>query len=107
MPHKLPTMKDAVSVSDLDCGLSEEILQDVRKTGVKAVMKDNMVACVLLSPEEYVRLVDKAEDARLYALAVERMSRYDPSKTISQEEMDARFGITKEDLSGWEDIELE
>ena len=48
-------------------------------------MKDNLAECVLLSPEEYLRMVDELNDARLLALAMERMERYDLSKAISQE----------------------
>lgn len=107
MATVFPTVKDAVSVADLDRGLTGRILQEVRETGAKVVMKDDAVECVLLSPANYARLVDELEDAKLYALAMERMSRYDPSQTVSQEDVDARLGITKEDLAGWEDIELE
>ena len=107
MATMFPTVKDAVSISDLDRSLVEQILKEVWETGVKVVMKDDVVECVLLSPANYAHLVDELEDAKLYALAMERMSRYDPSQTISQEEVDANLGITEEDLAGWEDIELE
>ena len=100
-------IRDTVSITDLNRGLAGKIFEDVKKTGAKVVMKNNVAECVLLSPEEYVRIMDELEDARLYALAMERMSRYDPSKALSQEEADARLGITEDDPSGWEDVEVE
>ena len=100
-------IRDTVSISDLNRGLAGKIFEEVRKNGAKVVMKNNAAECVLLSPEEYVRIMDELEDAKLYALAMERMSRDNPPRTISQEDMDARFGVTEGDLSGWEDVELE
>ena len=100
-------IRDTVSITDLNRGLAGKIFEDVKKTGAKVVMKNNVAECVLLSPEEYVRIMDELEDAKLYALAMERMSRDNPPRTISQEEMDAHFGVTEDDLSGWEDMELE
>ena len=70
-------------------------------------MKNNMAECVLLSPEEYVRLMDELNDARLEAVAAERLARYDPQKLVSWDEMMKKFGVTEEDLAGWEDVEIE
>ncbi len=47
------------------------------------------------------------DDMRLIAIADEKMSHFDLSRTIIQEEIDRRLGITEADLEGWEDIELE
>ena len=105
MSNVASAIKNTVSISDFNRGLAGKIFADVRKTGAKVVMKNNRAECVLCSPEEYVRMADELEDAKLYAVALERLSRYDPAKTISQEEMDAILGITEEDLSDWDDEE--
>ena len=84
-----------------------KVFEDVRQNGTKVVMKDDLPECVLMSPEEYVRISDECNDAKLLALAIQRMRNFDRSKLISQEEFDKMFGITEEDLEGWEDIELE
>lgn len=107
MSNVSSAIRDTVSITDLNRGLAGKIFEDVKKTGAKVVMKNNAAECVLLSPEEYLRIMDELEDAKLYALAIERLSRDNPPQTISQEEVDAHFGITAEDLSGWEEIELE
>lgn len=94
-----------VPISLFNVGLAGQIFEDVKKCGAKVVMKDDRAECVLLSPEEYAKMRDDLDDARLLALALER--RCDPSRTISQEEFDRRFGITGEDLTGYEEVELE
>ena len=60
-----------------------------------------------ITPEESEELKEELYDAVLLDIAMERMAHYDPSKTISQEEMYRIMGITEEDLIGWEDVEIE
>ena len=45
----------------------------------KVVMKNNAAECVLMSPQEYVQLIDEVNDARLLAEAAERMTHFDPN----------------------------
>lgn len=70
-------------------------------------MKNNVAECVLLSPEEYIRLMDEVNDARLLAIATERMAHYDPKTLVTQEEVDREFGFSAEDLEGFEEVEIE
>ena len=70
-------------------------------------MKNNTPECVLLSPEEYVRLIDALNDAELCSMANERMEHFDPSTLISGEEMMKKLGLTEEDLEGFEEVEFE
>ena len=94
-----------VPLSVFNEGRAGEIFAEVRHSGTKLVINsDDSTACVLMSPEEFS---DKFNEAILVGIAKERMSHFDPSRLISQEEFDRRFGITEKDLEGWEDIELE
>lgn len=70
-------------------------------------MKNNTAECVLISPDEYVRLMDELNDARLLAVASERMAHFDPSTLISEEEMNRRLGVTDDDLAGFYEVEIE
>ncbi len=63
--------------------------------------------CVLISPDEYVRLMDELNDARLLAVASERMAHFDPTSLISEEEMNRRLGVTEDDLAGFDEVEIE
>lgn len=70
-------------------------------------MKDNAAECVLLSPAEYVQIIDEIEDARLLNVAFERMSNYDSETTLSHEELKKELGITQEDLDQCGDVEID
>ncbi|WP_246541227.1 type II toxin-antitoxin system Phd/YefM family antitoxin [Peptoniphilus ovalis] len=54
----------------------------------KIVLKNNTPECVLLSPEEYSKLIEDAEDARDLLLANERLSNNYKDKLISQEDFE-------------------
>ena len=60
-------------------------------------VKNNEPEVVLLSPQEYVELM---EDQELFSLSLERLEHYDPSSVISSEEMDRELAFTQEELDG-------
>jgi PHD/YefM family antitoxin component YafN of YafNO toxin-antitoxin module len=96
-----------VSISQLNKGKAGQIFDEVKKFGAKVVMKNNEPECVLISPEEYLDMVERLEDAELYMIASEREKNFDESKAISIEEVYKKFGITEEDLEGYEEVEFE
>ncbi|MBR0311816.1 MAG: type II toxin-antitoxin system Phd/YefM family antitoxin [Oscillospiraceae bacterium] len=100
-------IENTVSISLFNKGLAGKIFEEVRQNGAKLVMKNNAPECVLLSPDEYIRLLDEMNDAKLASLAVERMSRYDPGSVISQEAVDSEFGFTPDGIADAEALELE
>lgn len=70
----------------------------------KYVMKNSLRECILFSPEEYI---DELNDARLLTVATCRMSHFNPSTFISQEQVDQEFGFAPCDYEDTDDIELE
>ena len=46
-------------------------------------------------------------DARLLAVATERMAHYDPSTLIPEEEMNRRLGVTAADLADFDEVDIE
>lgn len=100
-------IENTVSISQFNRGQAGKIFEDVRRNGAKVVMKNNAPECVLMSPEDYVKLLDALENAQLQVMAIERLTNYDPEKTLSMEDIDREFGFTKEDLEGFEDVEFE
>lgn len=54
---------------------------------------------MLLSPDEYIKLMDEVNDARLLTLATERMAKYDPEDTVSEDEVLKELGITADELA--------
>lgn len=107
MASVISAITNTVPISQFNRGLAGKIFEDVKQTGAKVVMKNNTAECVLLSPEEYVRLMDAVNDARLLALASERMAHFDPGSLISEEEMNRRLGVNSEELAGFDEVELE
>ncbi len=100
-------IENTISISLFNRGLAGKIFDDVKTHGAKVVMKNNAPECVLLSPDEYIRLLDEANDARLLAAATERMSHYDPATLIPQEQVDQEFGFTLSDYENTDDISFE
>lgn len=57
------------------------------------LIKSNPTECVLISPEEYIRLVDELNDAQLLNLAAERLAQFNPATVITQDQMEKEFGL--------------
>ena len=51
--------------------------------------------------------MDELNDARLLAVASERMAHFDPASLISEEEMNRRLGISDNDLTGFDEVDIE
>lgn len=107
MKSIMSALRDTVPINQFNRGLAGKIFEEVKKSGAKVVMKNNTAECVLLSPEEYAKLIDEICDARLLLLASDRMSRADLSKTVTQEEVYRELGLSAADLLGDEDVEFE
>lgn len=107
MASVVSAITNTVPITQFNRGLAGKIFEDVKRSGAKVVMKNNAAECVLLSPEEYVRLMDEVNDARLLAVATERMAHYDPSTLISEEEMNRRLGVTAADLTDFDEVDIE
>ena len=69
MKSVMSALRDTVPINQFNRGLAGKIFEDVKKSGAKVVMKNNTAECVLLSPEEYAKLIDEICDARLLLLA--------------------------------------
>ena len=107
MQNIASAIRDTISISLFNRGLAGKIFEEVKKSGAKVVMKNNAPECILLSPEDYLKLIDEVNDAKLMALAMQRMQNYDPEKTISEEEADRILGFSKEDMDDFEGVEFE
>lgn len=100
-------IENTVSISLFNRGLAGKIFDDVKNHGAKVVMKNNAPECVLLSPEEYIRLLDEANDARLLAAATERMSHFNPDTLITQAQVDQELGFSPADYENTDEIDFE
>lgn len=107
MPSVVSAIQNTIPISLFNRGMAGKIFSDVKEHGAKVVMKNNTAECVLLSPDEYIRLMDELNDAKLTTLAVERLANADPQKAIPEEKVWDRLGITREDLEKTGEVEFE
>lgn len=107
MSSGIDALTMTVSISEFNRGRAGQIFESVRKTGSKVVMKNNAPEVVLVSPDEYIRLKNELEDLEDLLMAQERLAHFDPAKLIDGEKFDKMFGITPEDLEGFEEVEFE
>lgn len=94
-------MTNTVSISELAKNVSKYCTN--LKEGPKVVIKNNKPEAVIMSPEEYVEMIDIIQDLQDSILALGRLD-YDKDKLISKESALKKLGISEEEL---EDIEVE
>jgi PHD/YefM family antitoxin component YafN of YafNO toxin-antitoxin module len=103
----IAALENTVSISLFNRGLAGKIFSEVKQSGAKVVMKNNTPECVLISPQEYIQLMDEVNDARLLAIATQRMANFNPETTVSAEEVQRELGITDEELAEMDEVEFE
>ena len=100
-------IRNTIPISLFNRGLAGKIFDEVKQSGAKVVMKNNAAECVLLSPEEYMSLIDEVNDARLLTLASERMAKADPAAFVSAEHLYDELGITQDALDAVGEVDIE
>jgi len=90
-----------VPISRFDNGEASRIFGEVRDSGCKVVVENDAPACVLMTPEQYQKLVELLDDQYLLALAEER-ERNGNGVTYSAAEVYAELDIEADD-----DLEVE
>jgi len=95
-----------VPITRFNRGEANKIFDEVKESGCKVVVKNNVPACVLLTPERFKAMVDMIEDQALLAVAEARVE-YNRGEMISFEEVLAKDGLTLADIDAMEDVEIE
>ena len=85
-----------VPISRFNKGEANKIFDEVRESGCKIVVKNNIPACVMLAPEKYKEMIDMIEDVYLLNLAEERLNR-DSKSTYPAEDVYNELGIESDD----------
>lgn len=89
-------IKNTISISMFNKGQAGKIFDDVKKNGAKVVIKNNNPECVLLSPEEYVNLMDEVNENSLWKIANDELSK--KNKIVTFKQLMKKYQITEEDL---------
>ncbi|MBI9088122.1 MAG: type II toxin-antitoxin system Phd/YefM family antitoxin [Desulfobacterium sp.] len=71
----------AATLSSIEAGDTDKII----------ILKNNTPKAILISIDAYEAMEEEIEDLRLTALALSRMQNFDPSESISHEEMMKKY----------------
>ena len=104
MTNYVNALKNMVSFSDFNRGQAGKIFNNVKSDGTKIVVKNNNPECVLVSVDDYLKMVEEINDMRALLIAVDRMDCFDGDlkNSFSQEEIEKMFGVNTEDCDGVE-----
>lgn len=90
-----------IPISRFNKGEANKIFSDVKKSGIRIVVKNNVPECVLMSPQSYQNLMEEYEDAILAAEAQKRLLQN--AKYKSHEDVMKDLGLEASDL---DDVEV-
>ena len=96
----------SVPISRFNKGEAGKILDELNSSGIKVVMKNNIPAGVLLSPERYLEVMEAAENYSLLMEANKRLETGESKEPLSHEEVLRRLNLTQAELDDVDD-ELE
>jgi len=100
-------MKQIVPISRFNKGEASKICEEVKETGVKAVLKNNVRVMMLVEPNQYDEMVELLEDYALLFEAEDRMKTAEIEGFLTQEQIMKNHNITQTDIDNTEDVELE
>ena len=98
--HVADMLDSLVPISRFNKGEANKIFEEVKESGCKIVVKNNIPACVLLTPEVYQEMLELIENQYLLSIAKKRTG----EKTYLHSEILAEFGLTEKELA---EIEVE
>lgn len=105
MTNLVSAIDGMFSVTDFNKGKANQIFDSIKTNRIGIVVKNNKPECILLSPEEYKRIMRIIEDHEDYSLALQRLSNNDMSQALSSREV--FFDVADEDLKQIGDVEFE
>ena len=73
MTNVISAITNTVPITQFNRGYAGKIFEEVKRSGAKVVMKNNAAECILLSPDEYVKIMDELNDMRLLTIVNQRM----------------------------------
>lgn len=87
-----------VPISRFNKGEANKIFEEVKTTGFKIVLKNNIPTCVLITPETYEKMMEIIEDYNLFMEVEKRMDSTKTGDFFSQETVMKKLGISETDL---------
>ncbi|MCM1220998.1 MAG: type II toxin-antitoxin system Phd/YefM family antitoxin [Lachnospiraceae bacterium] len=100
-------LQSLVPISQFNKGQAAKIFDRLHSEKELIVLKNNQPSAIILSPEEYTRLTEIEEDYFLLLEANKRMEDNEDHKTISFDSVMSDLGISEDELSDMEDVNIE
>lgn len=101
------TLNSLVSITQFNKGQASRIFDRLNTEKQLIVLKNNIPSAVIISPDEYVRLSEIAEDYYLLLEAQERLKNNSGQKTLSFNDVMQNYGISESDIENAEDLDIE
>ena len=101
------TLNSLVSITQFNKGQASRIFDRLSSEKQLIVLKNNVPSAVIISPEEYIRLSEIAEDYYLLMEAQSRLKNNEGKESLSFEEVMRIYDISEEDIENAEDLEIE
>lgn len=100
-------LKSLVPISQFNSASAIKIFDRLQSERELIVLDDNQPSAIILSPEEYTRLVEIEEDYYLLLEAGRRLDDNGNAPTVSMDAIMAKLGISEEEIAEAEDVEIE
>lgn len=100
-------LQSLVPISQFNKGQAAKIFDRLHSEKELIVLKNNQPSAVILSLEEYTRLMEIEEDYFLLLEANRRIEENGDKKTVSLDSVMDHLGISKEELLDAEDADIE
>lgn len=101
------TLNSLVSITQFNKGQASRIFDRLNTEKQLIVLKNNVPSAVIISPDEYIRLSEIAENHYLLLEAQERLKNNNGQKALSFDDVMQNYGISENDIENAEDLEIE
>ena len=96
-----------VSITQFNKGQASKIFDRLKTENQLIVLKNNLPSAIILSPEEYERILEIEENYKLLLMATERISNNNLENAISESDVLEQLNITEDEIDNAEDVEIE
>ena len=100
-------LNNLIPITQFNKGQASRIFDRLRTERQLIVLKNNSPSAVILSPEEYERLLEIEENYILLTKATERLVANDDTHTLSFDEVLSKLGISEQEINDTRDVVIE
>lgn len=107
MGYAADVLNNIIPISDFTRGKAGRAFDRVRTGAPVIVVRNNVPAAVMVSPEEYDRLTEDSENLYLMQEALERLVKNEGKPHLTHDRLLRELGVTQDDIDALPDVELE